>query len=175
MKMDSTQIFYTSGGRPVFGGGGIMPDIFVPSDTTGVNSYYLSVANAGLIRKFAYEYCDLNRETLSEASSVDELLSMLPSDRILLNSFTNYALNVGGIRPRPYYIEHSRKLLVNQIKATITRDILGFSAYFEVTNREDPVMDEALRQIAAGAAKTPVTLTSDRLKGLRKQAYDDEK
>lgn len=162
MRRDSTDVYRTRHGREVFGGGGIIPDIFVPSDTSGVTNYYVAVANAGLLQKFAYEYCDLNRENLDAANSLDALLSKLPSDPVLLQSFVNYASTEGGIRPRWYYINISQDLIVNQIKAIIARDILGFSAYFELMNRRDPVVNEAISRIERGEAATPVTADIDK-------------
>ncbi|MCH5220747.1 MAG: S41 family peptidase [Muribaculaceae bacterium] len=157
LKVDSTLIFHTLTGRPVYGGGGIIPDVFVPSDTTGVSSYYIKVANAGLLRKFAYEYADLNRDRLTESRDTAELLSLLPSDQILLQSFVNYAQLKGGIAPRWYYINISASLIVNQIKALIARDIVGMDGYFEIINATDPVVNEALRQISSGGADFPIT------------------
>ncbi len=162
MRRDSTDVYRTRHGREVFGGGGIIPDIFVPSDTSGVTNYYVAVANADLLQKFAYEYCDLNRENLDAANSLDALLSKLPSDPVLLQSFVNYASTEGGIRPRWYYINISQDLIVNQIKAIIARDILGFSAYFELMNRRDPVVNEAISRIERGEAATPVTADIDK-------------
>ena len=60
IRIDTTQIFTTVSGRKVYGGGGIIPDIFVPNDTSGISSYYMKVANAGLIQKFAYKYEEKN-------------------------------------------------------------------------------------------------------------------
>ncbi len=158
IRIDSTNIFHTAGGRPVYGGGGIMPDIFVPSDTTGVTSYYIRVANAGLLRDFSYEYADLNREQLSESINTQDLLNKLPSDYVLLQSFVNYANIKGGVAPRWYYINISSSLIVNQIKALIARDIVGMDGYFEVINSSDPVVAEAISQILAGNASSPVTI-----------------
>lgn len=157
VKVDSTKIFHTTTGRLVYGGGGIIPDIFVPSDTSGVTSYYIKVANNGLLRKFAYEYADLNRGQLSEYADVNELLRHLPSDNVLLQSFVSYANTKGGVVPRWYYINISAKLIVNQIKALIARDIIGMDAYFQVINATDPVVGEAVHQIESGGADFPLT------------------
>lgn len=159
IKVDSTQVFHTLiSGREVFGGGGIIPDVFVPADTSGVTPYYISVANAGLLQKYAFEFCDLNRDRLSEAETTAELVKMLPSDAVILQWFVKYANEVGNIRPRWYYIEPSRRLIVNQIKGLIARDILGISSYYEIINTDDPVVLEALKQIKKGAADFPVGL-----------------
>lgn len=157
LKVDSALIFHTASGRSVYGGGGILPDIFVPSDTSGITSYYIKVANAGLIRNFAYEYADLNRERLNESRNTSEMLSMLPGDQILLQSFVNYASSKGKIAPRWYYINISASLIVNQIKALIARDIVGLDGYFEIVNSTDPVVIEAVKQIQTGGAAFPLT------------------
>ncbi len=152
-KYDAAHVFTTVNGRKVFGGGGILPDIFVPSDTTGITSYYLSVANAGLLQKFAYEYADINRDQLEKARNVEQLKSMLPSNDILLGAFVNYAAD-NGIARRWYYINNSARLIVNQLKALIARDILGMDAYFEIVNPTDPTVKEAVKQIHQGVDRT---------------------
>lgn len=152
-KFDSSKIFHTLNGRTVYGGGGIMPDVFVPSDTTGMSSYYINVANAGLLQQFAYEYADLNRNDLNKAKSVSQLLAKLPPEQVLLSAFVNYAAQK-GIAPRWYYINISQHLIVNQLRALIARDILGTAAYYEITNEMDPVMTEARRQLSQGISKT---------------------
>lgn len=145
-KFDQENVFETVNGRKVYGGGGILPDVFVPSDTAGLTSYYFKVSDAGLISKFAYEYADLNRDELSKAKNVDELLSKLPSKEVLLYDFVKYA-SQAGIAPRWYYINISSNLIVNQLRALIARDILGMNAYFEIANKNDSAVIEALRQI----------------------------
>jgi carboxyl-terminal processing protease len=136
-------------GRTVYGGGGIMPDVFVPSDTSGVSSYYINVANAGLLQKFAYDYADLNRDILNKCDNVNKLLRSLPSDYTLLTSFVNYSAQ-RGVAARWYYINISRNLIVSQLKALIARDILGIMSYYEIVNLDDTCVGEALKQIARG-------------------------
>ena len=152
-KIDTAKIFHTVGGRTVYGGGGILPDVFVPSDTTDVTSYYLSVANAGLLNRYAFEYADLNRDSLVGAKNVGDLLAKLPPDGVLLQAFTKYAADKGVAR-RWYYINISSKLIVKQLQALIARDILGMSAYFEIINSTDPTVNEAVKQLRYGVDKT---------------------
>lgn len=151
IKVDESKMFVTVGGRTVYGGGGIIPDVFVPSDTSYVTSYYLSVANAGLINRWAYEYADLNREELSKATNVQELLAQLPPADILLRAFTSYAAQ-NGVAQRWYYINISAPLIVNQLRALIARDILGMNAYFEIYNETDPVVGKALEMLSKGVS-----------------------
>lgn len=155
MRVDTAQVFHTVSGRPVYGGGGIIPDVFVPSDTAGVTSYYIRVVNDGLVRDFSYEYADLNRDRLSSCDTVDQIFASLPSDATLLQSFVHYAQQ-RGVAPRWYYINTSAPLLVNQIKALIVRDVLGMNGYFEVVNTRDAVVNEAVRRLDAGDAHAPI-------------------
>ncbi len=133
--IDKSLIFHTLGGRNVYGGGGISPDYFVPTDTIRRNTYYVSVVNRGLINSYAYEYVDLNRAELSKYKTLDELLRNLDSDYVLLNSFVRYAVEK-GVRRRPYYIEQSASLIVNQLKSLIVRYVLGMDAFYNVYNKE---------------------------------------
>lgn len=155
IKLDTELKFQTLNGRTVYGGGGIMPDIFVPNDTSGITSYYLNVANAGLLQKFAFDYVDANREKLEDASDVEELLKRLPADDTLLRQFVNFATR-NGIQARWYYINISHDLIVNQLKALIARDVLGYNAYFNLINRIDTNVNRAVSEIMEGGADIPV-------------------
>lgn len=155
ISLNTDDVFYTESGRKVYGGGGIMPDIFVPDDTTRVNSYYRKASNKNLFMTFAYEYSDLNREQLQKAKNVDELLELLPSDYVLLDAFVRYGVQ-HGVKAQWYYINTSSPLIVNQIKGLIARNILGLSAYYEVANRHDATVQEAVERV-----KLPVTETND--------------
>ncbi len=155
IKLNTDMEYLTLHGRKVFGGGGIMPDIFIPNDTSGISSYYIKVANAGLLQKFAFEYCDNNREKLSEASDIPQLLSLLPADDALLYQFVRYAVS-NGIPAQWYYINISRDLIVNQLKALIARDTLGYGAYFEIINVSDTNVERAIKEILEGNTRVPV-------------------
>lgn len=144
---DKSQIFRTIGGREVYGGGGITPDIYVPNDTLGITDYYIRVFNAGMLQKFAFNYVDSNRAALISCTTPGQILKRLPSDDTLLNDFVTYCSHNANIPPRWYYINQSRDLIVNNLKALIARDLLGTSAYYEVINATDPTVTRALRQI----------------------------
>ena len=154
--IDRSQIFHTVGGREVFGGGGIIPDIYVPNDTAGISKYYISVFNAGLLHKYSFKYIDSNRHRLEQALDVPELLSMLPPDDQLLNDFVNYAHREGKIAPRWYYINISRNLILDILKSMIARDIFGTSAYYEVINDTDISVQRAVSETRDGHAAKPV-------------------
>lgn len=141
--VDKSLEYKTAGGRTVYGGGGIIPDVFVPNDTTGVTNYYIKVANAGLLQKFAFIYADTHRAEFEKAQDVTELLELLPPDYLLMEEFVAFAVK-NGIPAQWAYIKHSRNLIVTQLKALIARDALGISAYYEIMNRIDPTVGSAL-------------------------------
>lgn len=155
IKLDKSKIFTTSNGRTVYGGGGIMPDVFVPEDTTGYTSYYISVMNKGLIQKFAYSVADRYRVMLDGVNSLDRLLKVLPRDNTLLENFVSFAVK-NGVPARWYYINQSRGLLLNQIKAMIARDVLGYPAFIRLLNEDDKAVKKALELIESG--KSPVDI-----------------
>ncbi len=151
--------YHTLHGRTVYGGGGIMPDLFVPNDTTGYTSWYLNVLNKGLINKYTFEYADRHRETLSKSVNGNDMADLLPDDDTLLQDFVEYARR-NGVTPRWYYINISRDLLVNSLKAMIARNIHGVQGYFEVSNLTDPTVQAALDAFGTGKTAIPITVTS---------------
>ena len=155
IKLDKTLEYTTVNGRKVYGGGGIMPDVFVPNDTAGITSYYINVVNAGLLQKFAFDYCDRNRELLSESEDTDELLNKLPSDEMLLQEFVRYAVK-NGVPARWRYINISCQLIVNQLKALIARDILGSQSFYHIYNLQDKCVQTAIEQLNNGKAHFPI-------------------
>lgn len=157
VHLDKSQTYYTIGGRTVYGGGGIMPDVYVPNDTSGISTYYINVANAGLLQKYAFNYADRHRAELKMASGVKELMSMLPSDDVILQDFALFAQRTENIPPRWYYINLSRNLIVSQLKALIARDALGTSAFYEVINGSDNSVRRAMEEFRNGTVHIPVT------------------
>lgn len=155
IKLNLDLEYSTIGGRKVYGGGGIMPDVFVPNDTSGITNYYINVLNAGLLQKFAFQYSDRNRETLSKASDIKQFLALLPSDDELLQLFVSYAAQK-GIPARWYYINISQKLIVNYLKALITSDILGREYYYQVLGRDDTTILRAMKELKEGRAAAPI-------------------
>lgn len=154
-KIDRSKIFRTIGGRTVYGGGGILPDTFVPNDTSAVTSYYVNVVNKDLIGSYAFEYVELNRQSLSKCKTVAELLEQLPDDTTLLGSFAEYAKK-NGVAPRWYYINISMPLIVNQIKALIARDVFGIPGYYEVFSTIDNNVNAAMKALNEGSADFPI-------------------
>lgn len=155
IRIDTTQIFTTVSGRKVYGGGGIIPDIFVPNDTSGISSYYMKVANAGLIQKFAYKYADKNRAELTGSKDYMHMLQLLPSDQALLNDFVYYASR-NGVPARWYYINISSKLITLQLKALIGQYIFGDDAFYPILNQDDNNIIAAIETFKKHKAAFPI-------------------
>ena len=155
IKVDKSKIYKTANGRTVYGGGGIVPDIFVPNDTAGISSYYVSVANKGLIQKFVYTYVDINRQYLSKVKNLKTLMSVIPGDDALLYDFVTYAKQ-NGIPARWYYIGQSRQLLLRQLRALIVRDVLGDEEFYRYYNQFDKTIKTALKAFESGKAEYPI-------------------
>lgn len=152
IKLDKSKLFLTNGGRKVYGGGGIMPDVFVPEDTTGFTSYYVSVSNKGLITKYAMQVADRFREVTKNVKTIEELQRVIPRDQTLLEGFVEFAAN-NGVPARWYYINKSRKLILNLLKAQIARNVIGYSGLIQTLNQEDVTVQKALELIRDGKAK----------------------
>lgn len=158
IKLDKSKAFVTAGGRTVFGGGGIMPDVFVPEDTTGYTSYYIEATNLGLIQKFARDMADSYRPMMRGSKDKETMSRIMARDNSLLTAFVEYAAS-RGLPARWYYINKSRDLLINQIKACIARDLVGYDTFIEILNEKDPTVKRALKDLEEG--KSPVRLKSD--------------
>ncbi|MBR2084140.1 MAG: S41 family peptidase [Muribaculaceae bacterium] len=156
MKIDKSQVFTTKFGRTVYGGGGIVPDIFVARDTTGITSYYIDIANAGLLQRYAFNYCNEHRKSLSNMKDYNEFLSTAPSDEALLKDFADYASR-NGIAPRWYYINLSRDVIVTNLKALIARDTFGSQAFYPIVNRQDNTVLAALKALNQHKAAYPIS------------------
>ena len=156
MKIDKSQVFTTLHGRTVYGGGGIVPDVFVPRDTSGITSYYIEVINAGLLQRFAFNYCNNNRASLNKMEDYMQFLRTAPSDEALTKDFADYAA-ANGVVPRWYYINQSRDLIVTNLKALIARDIFGNKAYYPIVNRNDKTLQTALKALNKHKAAFPIT------------------
>lgn len=163
IKVDKSKIFRTANGRIVYGGGGIVPDIFVPNDTTGITTYYRAVANLGLLQQYVYTYVDINRDQLKNVKSVKQLMGMMPSDDALTYNFVCYARD-NGVPMRWYYINLSRSLIARQLRALVIRDVLGSEEFYRYYNRTDNTVNAALKALNDGKGKFPITLTSTKKK-----------
>ncbi len=150
IKQDESQIFYTSIGRPVYGGGGIMPDIFVPQDTTGMTSYYRMAATRGLFPQFSFHYTDTNRKELSKYETSEDLLKHLKKQNIL-EKFARYA-EQKGLKRRNIMMYKSKDLFERILYGNIIYNMLDMEAYVQFLNQSDKNVQKALEVLEKGEA-----------------------
>ena len=135
----------TPGGKVVYGGGGIMPDLFVPADTTDVTRYFLEVAGRNILYRYTIEYADRHREALNGVETLDELNRLLDSDQALVEDFVRYAERQ-GVAPRPADIARSYRLIRAQLRAYIGRNtVLEDNGFYANIYPVDEVVMRAIR------------------------------
>lgn len=149
IKVDKSKKFSTIGGRTVYGGGGIMPDVFVPEDTTGYTSYYVEASNLGLMQKFARDMAETYRPLMKGEKTMDAMNRVVARDGALLTAFVSYAAD-NGLPARWFYINKSRSLLINTIRAFLARDLVGYDAFIEILNQKDNTVKRAYEELKNG-------------------------
>lgn len=150
IKQNKSEVYHTSLGRTVYGGGGIMPDIFVPQDTSGITSYYRMAATRGLMPRFSLDYTDKNRSKLSEFTTPDAMAKYLQSQN-LLERFASYA-ETKGLKRRNNLMAKSRKLFNEVLNGNIIYNMLGVEAYTEYLNESDVTVQKAIEVLEKGEA-----------------------
>lgn len=113
--------FVTPKGKIVYGGGGIMPDVFIPMDTTDITKYYIEVTGRNILYRYTIEYADRHREALNKVQTIQELTELLDSDKRLFDDFVRYAAEQ-GVRPNYRDINRSRNVMEAQLRAYIGRN-----------------------------------------------------
>ena len=158
IKLDENLRYSTALGRPVYGGGGIMPDVFVPQDTTGVTSYLTEVLSKGLTIQFTFHYTDNNRDKLKKYEDEESLLNYLRRQG-LVEQFIRYA-DSKGVKRRNILIQKSYKLLEKSIYGNIIYNMLGKEAYIQYLNQSDQTVKKAVELLESGEAfpKAPVSV-----------------
>ena len=163
IKNTHTEKYHTMIGRTVYGGGGIMPDIFIPRDTSGITTYFTSIVNSGTLYLYALEYSDQNREKLSSFTDYQDLYKYLQSQPLLYD-FTNFAASK-GIKKRPNLINISGKLIENQLHAYIVRNFFDEAGFYPIFLKDDPTLLRAIQIINEGKS-IPTLEKKDADKGI---------
>ena len=128
IHFDESQKFKTVGGRTVYGGGGIMPDVFMPLDTVGMSDYYRKVWNTNVLYRYTMEFTDRHRAEMDAVSSLAELDTLL-SRGDLVENFVAYAER-NGVERDDVGLAMSRDIIEAQLRAYIGRNALHDDAGF---------------------------------------------
>ena len=148
IKQNIKEIYHTSLGRTVYGGGGIMPDIFVPQDTIGMTSYYRMAATRGLIIRYTLDYTDKNRNKLKEYDTPQKMEAYLKTQN-LLEKFAEYA-EKKGLKRRNILMYKSKQLFEESLYGNIIYNMLGIEAYITYSNLTDKTVQKALEVLEKG-------------------------
>jgi carboxyl-terminal processing protease len=151
IKVSDSLKYKTPGGKVVYGGGGIIPDAFVPIDTTGRTLYLSEIIYGGLINDFAFNYSDKERVKLKAYKTFEAFNKSFQITPQLLNEFVTYA-EKSGVKRNDKEIAQSAALIKTQLKALISRNIWGIETYYPIIQERDLVIKKAL-ELAQGKKK----------------------
>ena len=141
--------FKTPKGKVVYGGGGIMPDIFVPIERDSTLMYYNKVVNKGSVYQFAFDYTDKYRKKLNYRNFSEFNRNFLVTDEVYAE-FIKYA-EKEGIRHEGKNLQRADSKIKVLIKAYIGRNILDNAGFFPLLNSDDPAFLKAVAVIRKGA------------------------
>ena len=119
-----------------------MPDLFIPADSVGINSYYLRCVESGTMTEFAFLYADSHRGSLSSLGSADAIVAYLDDNTSLVADYARFA-SEKGIELRPGMLYESKDLIRRVLYAQISQYILGVEAFYRVYYASDAMLEAA--------------------------------
>jgi carboxyl-terminal processing protease len=151
IKLDSSQVFRTRSGRFVYGGGGVMPDVFVPADTAEGSRFLTDLFFSGTLNQYAFDVADRERQQLLAYGSAAAFKARYPITESLLDGLRK-AAKAQGIAERPGELERSKRQIANRLKAGVARNLWGDAGFFEVMLDADSAFQRAAEELATGKA-----------------------
>jgi carboxyl-terminal processing protease len=146
IKQDTIQRYTTPGGKTVYGGGGIAPDVFVAVDTTGVNEYFINVSRKNLIYRYAIQFSDLHRTEINKIRTQDELRKFFAAFD-LPQGFADYAARQ-GVKSEPKALKQCKHLIDIYLKAYIGRNTpLDDEGFYPFIGHIDNTLIRAVKEL----------------------------
>ena len=146
IKLDKSKQYKTPEGKIVYGGGGIMPDVFVPIDTTKSNPFLNKVFYAGLINTFAFEYADKNRSELKKYTNSKTFINQFKITTAIFDEFYEYckkqSIELGSLNK-----QQSNVALEPYLKALIGKNAFDKDAYYPIINKNDKCIMKAIEEL----------------------------
>lgn len=149
IKENTGEVYYTKAGRKVYGGGGIMPDVFVPSDTTGTTKFFSEVARRGLIYKLALHYTDRNRSELTKYSDWRKLQEHLSKQK-LFEQLVAFSKKDGLQCNSAVERAKSKTIIEKYLMAYIIRNTLDDEGFYPFINQTDEAVLKAIEALQGG-------------------------
>lgn len=143
IKFNDSLKYHTNSGRTVYGGGGIMPDYFVPLDTTQNSAYFNRLFNVNAPRELAFNYAAKNKERL-EKMGYEKFKSSFKVDDELINDLVELGKR-GKVNPAPADLKQHRASIENYLKAEIARRIWGNEGFYPILNENNEILQQAIK------------------------------
>jgi len=143
IKFNDSLKYQTAGGRTVYGGGGIMPDYFVPLDTTQNSLYFNRLFNVNAPRELAFNYAAKHKERL-EKMGYEKYRSNFHVDQEMINELVDLGRR-GKVNPMPGDLEMHKASIENYLKAEIARRIWGNEGYYPILNENNEILQQAIK------------------------------
>lgn len=144
IKVDSSKIYHTPEGKTVYGGGGIIPDIFVPLDTSKTNTYLNKIFFTGALNGFSFEYADANRSKLKAIGNANDYISKYEISDDVINKFYAYCLKEDSLEIPSNMKLKTGEALKPYLKALIGRSVFDKDAYYPILNKKDKCISKAI-------------------------------
>jgi carboxyl-terminal processing protease len=138
-------VYTTKKGRKVYGGGGVMPDIFVPRDTLGFTPYYYQLRERGIIYQYALQYADSHRQELLKLTKAHEFVSWLEKQNVAAGML-KYAAQQ-GVKFNATQYATSERFILSELMGYIARNIIDNEGYFPIVLQNDEVVNVALKEL----------------------------
>jgi len=142
IQQNDSLMYKTKSGRTVYGGGGVMPDIFVPRDTSMITDYFVKLRMNGIIYRYALQYSDNHRKELDQFASADGIKEHLDKKPIM-SEFLQFAKDK-GVKYNAAEFKLSKQIIDTEIKAYIARNIIDNEGFYPIIHDIDDVLLRAL-------------------------------
>lgn len=149
IHFDDSLKFTTPGGRTVYGGGGIMPDIYVPYDSKDYPAYYNILLDRGLIFQYAFKYTDTHREELAGYATFNDFDDGFNISNAMFNNFLDYTQGM-GVEKDSEGIRKSKSRIKILMKAFIARNLYDDDGFYPIYHRIDETFLRAIEYLEEG-------------------------
>lgn len=148
---DSLKFKTLTTGRTVFGGGGIMPDIFVPVDTSQLTDSYRSLLRSGSLNSFTLAYLDKNRAQITKKyGNFEAFKTNFVVDQAYMQEYIDFAKSENSELELKYEeMKISEPLLKLRMKAVFAQNLYGISEFYEVNNADNEVLNRAIKALTS--------------------------
>jgi carboxyl-terminal processing protease len=146
IKQNDSLKFKTPGGKTVYGGGGIMPDIFVPVERNAALKFYNESVNKGILYQFAFDYTDGNRTKFSSYKTAPQFDKMYNVSSSMFNEYVAYA-EKNGIKYSPAETASSQQKINELMKSYIARNLFDLKGFYPIYLRTDKAFQKAVEEL----------------------------